>query len=340
MRYFIIGLLIPWASVSAHHSAVVQYDRNDIAEIAGVLTDVKWQNPHVVFTVVVSGEDGREVEWLVEEAAPLFQERRGVRREHYRVGARIRVAGYRGRRNRESIFATNTLLADGRELMSASSAGPRWSDSLVGPTYEASVTENTSANDIFRVWSWGLENANRPLWKESYPLTAEARATQAAWDPVTDDAYLRCQHGMPAIMDSPHPLELVRDGVNILIRMEEQDVVRTVYMGSVPAERHPSPFGRSVGRWERDTLVVVTTDIDWPWFDQDGIPQSDAMRLDERFSVSADGRYLNYSITATDPSVFTEPVTMERQWLWVPGQQIGRYDCVWEGNQPSAATSQ
>ena len=335
MRYLfgLVGVIVLAMPANGHHSASVLYDRNDIVEIAGLLTEVKWQNPHVVFTVSVTGDDGREVPWLVEEAALLFQERRGVTRDHYQVGEIIRVAGYRGRGNRAAIFATNTLLADGRELMTASAAGPRWSEDLVKDTYDGVTPEAAPAEGIFRVWSWGLEAANRPLWAESYPLTDYARTIQSSWDPRSDDVYLRCQHGMPAIMDTPHPLEFVRDGADIVLRLEEQDVVRRIHMDTASTSGTPSPFGYSFGEWEGETLVVTTTDIDFPWFDQTGIPQSDALRLVERFSVSADGRHLDYSVTATDPTVFTEPVAMERQWLWVPGQQIGQYDCVWESEE-------
>ena len=49
----------------------------------------------------------------------------------------------------------------------------------------------------------------------------------------------------------------------------------------------PGPFGYSVGRWDGDTLEVTTTDIDWPWFDQSGIRQTEALHLVERFTPSA-----------------------------------------------------
>ena len=75
-----------------------------------------------------------------------------------------------------------------------------------------------------------------------------------------------------------------------------------------------------------------STDIEWPWFDQEGIPQSDKLVLTERFTPSPDGYVLNYTVTAIDPVVFTEPVELNRAWIWVPGEEIRPFNCAWEGD--------
>ena len=47
-------------------------------------------------------------------------------------------------------------------------------------------------------------------------------------------------------------------------------------------------------------------------------------------SPSADGRILNYELTATDPAIFAEPVVLDRIWIWVPGEVIRPYNCAWK----------
>ena len=324
---------------SAHHSPNVHFDRSDVQEISGTLTDVGWRNPHVQLNVAVPDGSGNVVIWQVEEAGPNFQLRRGLSESDYEVGAPIKVAGFRGRRNPTALFATNTLLADGRELVFELFAGPRWSTNLV-PSEEAfravNVGDTTSEErGLFRVWRTdradrGSNGSGRALWNESYPLSEEARAAQANWDQVAENPFIYCQNGMPAIMDSAHPMEITRAGGDILIRLEEQDVVRRIHMNRDQTRVTPSPYGHSVGRFEEDTLVVTTTNIDFPWFDQTGIPQSDALSLVERFAVTEDGRYLNYSVTATDPAVLTEPVLLEKRWVWVPGDEIKPYECSYD----------
>ena len=93
-----------------------------------------------------------------------------------------------------------------------------------------------------------------------------------------------------------------------------------------------TPVGHSVGHWEGDTLVVTTTNVDWPYYSGDGTPQSDQVSYLERFSVSDDGKTLNYSITIDDPVIFTEPFTMDRTREAAPGIVLEPFNCIfnWE----------
>jgi hypothetical protein len=50
--------------------------------------------------------------------------------------------------------------------------------------------------------------------------------------------------------------------------------------------------------------------------------------MTERFSVSDDGSQLEYELTVVDPATFTEPVVLDKQWIWRPGEQVRPYDCT------------
>jgi hypothetical protein len=125
-------------------------------------------------------------------------------------------------------------------------------------------------------------------------------------------------------------MEIIDEGDVIVIRQEENDSMRTVYMNAdtTPANPIPSDMGHSVGHWEGETLVVKTTHVNWPYFDGLGVPQSEDAELDERFTVSADGNRLNYTILVTDEATFTEPVLMDRFWSWIPGTEVEPYNCT------------
>ena len=86
----------------------------------------------------------------------------------------------------------------------------------------------------------------------------------------------RCEpEGMPRIMRNPPPFEFVDHGSEISLASELYDLVRTIHMSSAPPPDAPaSPLGYSTGRWEGDTLIVTTTQINWPYFDNIGTPQS------------------------------------------------------------------
>ena len=89
-----------------------------------------------------------------------------------------------------------------------------------------------------------------------------------------------------------------------------------------------SSLGYSIGHWQRSTLVVTTTNINWPWFDRQGVPQSEAVEIVERFTFSEDDTRFDYSATITDPATFTEPVVLDTYRVWAPGEVIAPYDCV------------
>ncbi len=346
---FLAGMVLCVAA-SAHHSAFVHFDRNEIVDITGELVSLSWRNPHIEMTVRVVDDAGNETMWLGQERGAVLLGRKGVTQDMFTIGDTIRLAGFRGRRNRESLFVTNIMLDDGREVYNESFAEQRFDVAIAGTTMAEAQAEATrdrpiTSDGLFRVWSTPIvqfaghqENLDRALWNESYPLTEYAQEVLANWDPVEENPFIYCENAMPAIMDQLHPMEFIDEGDQIRMRLEEQDVVRIIHMTdvAVPTEGG-GPYGHSVGEWEGDTLVIRTTDIDFEWFDQEGIPQSDALELVERFTPSADGYTLDYTVTATDPAIFTEPVVLDRSWIWVPGEEVHPFECEWDGSslQPS-----
>lgn len=331
-----LSAVVPLVAI-AHHSPLIHYDMTDVAVLSGRVTEVDWANPHSIITVVGRESSGTSSEWRIEVAAAAMIMRNGITRTTVSVGDSVRAAGFRGRRNRNAIFMRNFLLADGREWIAGRSIEPLWSDIVVGVEPENTQPEPSDGrNGIFRVWSvdaTGLPTAGapRPLWNESYPLTATAREAQANWDRATSP-YVDCGNGMPAIMDTPLPMEFVRQGEDIVLLFEELDARRLIYMGDTDQSRTEirGPYGHSAGQWDGESLVVRTVAIDWPLFDQDGIPQTAEMEILERFTPVQEGRFLDYAATVIDDAVFTEPVVLERRWAGIPGEEIQAYACRWD----------
>ena len=95
-------------------------------------------------------------------------------------------------------------------------------------------------------------------------------------------------------------------------------------------EPEPSPVGYSTGRWAGETLVVTTTHLDFPYWSEFGLPQSDQAIILERFTPSEDGNDLEYSLTVFDPLVFTRPFTVEDNRYWAR-RRIPPYDLRRDG---------
>ena len=170
-----------------------------------------------------------------------------------------------------------------------------------------------------------------PLYREGvYPLTESARELKAQWNPRTSP-YLGCgQKGAPYVMTTVYPLEFVRQGDDIVLRLEEADVERLINMnasGSASLDTY-SLRGYSTGRWEGETLIVETEKIDSPYFYGDGTPQSRAIQLTENFWLNEAEDRLNYRLFVTDPETFTEPLEFTRYWAWRPDLRVEPYNCV------------
>ena len=326
----------------AHHSRVAMYDMNSTTEIEGEITRILWRNPHIRFWIK-SEVAGETVLWLVESTPPGTLERHGIGREILSVGQTIRVAGPPGRHDVHAMEARNLLLPDGREVLIQRDSEPRWSERTLGwaalnlSDVEVDAAE-TGATGIFRVWSRDEDPSFRVregssltlIGLSEYPLTASARLTRQNFDPVADNPIPGCTpKGMPHIVGQPYPVEFVNEGERILLRIEEYDLTRVINMMNAPALGEPTSLGHSTGRWDGDSLVVTTSSILAPQFSA-GIPLNDSAYVEERFELSDDQTHLNYRVTVTDPVTFTESVTREKYWIWIPGVEIQPYQCTVE----------
>lgn len=317
--------------LSAHHSGL--YDETDVVAIEGTLIAIDWVNPHVRLTLEVA-DTGDDTRWEVEGASANVLARWGVERNRFATGDRLRVTGPASRFGADAMIGALLERPDGERVLFQPSVASRLGlaetgvDGLFPPPQTDASAAPRPSRGIFGVWTpRGRTPAMAPA---DLPLTERARAAAAQYSPLEDDPALRCElPGMPAMLDTWYPVELVDAGNRIVIRYEEFDGVRTVYMppNRPPVEAH-SPNGVSFGRWEGDTLAVFTLYIDYPYYDRLGTPQSESVTVLERYTPSADGTRLDWQATVTDPATFTEPVTRSGHMAFAPGEEIKPYDCT------------
>lgn len=313
---------------SAHHSHAEFGD--DTQEVEGELVSVIWRNPHPSLTLKAPAGRGQEMIWRVQVQGNVNGlSREGVTGDQFAVGDHVRIVGQVSGRREGLLLATIARFEDGTEIILApdESSGAAVYRSSTAPAAASGAEPSSEEPSLFRVWTVADRVRNPNL-----PLREAARAAKETWDPVIDDPQRDCRPlGMPGAMMSPHPIEFLQSGDNLILRMEEWDARRTIRMGaqSRGQNRAPSSMGYSVGRWEGATLVVTTTDISYPYLDEHGTPQSDAVEVVERFTPSPDGRSLAWAATVTDRETLTEPVVaFTTRWEWVPGEEIQPYDCA------------
>jgi len=327
VRTAVILSVLPAAAL-AHHSVGVTFDMSQPVEVDGEIVEVRWQNPHMHFTMKTV-VDGVELLMGVEAIPATRLSRVGLSPEVLEIGSAVSAYGFPSRRYAGEMYATNLLLPDGREVL-LDTPNPHWTNNTIGTGLDVTPGQRGSDSSlgVFRVWSTeGQGFTDRP----DTLVTEQARVVREQWDPFSaDNPFPGCSpKGMPTIMGQPNPMELVDRGDEILIRIEEYDTVRVISMQDPPEQlAEPTLLGHSFGRWDEDTLLVTTTGIDWRNFGQDGLMQSEAMEVVERFRLNEDGSRLEYSQVLTDPWLFTEPFTRTRSWVWVPGDQVRPYECT------------
>ena len=341
LRSFVLPTIAILASTlcvdaAAHHS-FARFDSSRIVEVEGELLSFSWRNPHIRFEILAINDKGDEVRWALESHSVSILRRTNASPEGLKKGDRIRIAGWLTVRPSTEIFVHNLMLPNGREIVFGAEARPRWSTGNVVGDETEWLTAGTASDDrgrdgLYRVWStyFGPGSTFRTFWKREYPFTEAGQRRKDAWDPLTDTSTPGCEpKGMPLIMEQPYPMEFTQgDGV-IEIHLEEYDTVRAIHMdlAAAPLDPERSLLGFSTGRWEDDTLVVATVAVDFAHFDPNGTPQGSDPGFVERFRVSDDGSRLLYELTATDNEIFTEPVTVTRDWVWRPGEQVRPYEC-------------
>jgi hypothetical protein len=82
MKYGIVAILLALLSTStvAHHSLTVEFDITRTVTVTGLVTDMKWTNPHCWLSLDVKDAQGRVTKWQIEFSSPNALYRRGWRR--------------------------------------------------------------------------------------------------------------------------------------------------------------------------------------------------------------------------------------------------------------------
>jgi hypothetical protein len=165
-----------------------------------------------------------------------------------------------------------------------------------------------------------------PMQPWAAELLQERLAAGGTIDPIA-----HCKpSGVPIVNTVPLPLKIVQSDELILILYEENTVFRQIFLdGRKPVEDAvPRWMGYSTGRWEGNTLVVDTVGFnDRHWLDAMGHPNTDRLRLTERFQ-RADAGHMTIEITVDDPGAYTRPITYKPTYTLIPDEDLLEYFCT------------
>ena len=167
-----------------------------------------------------------------------------------------------------------------------------------------------------------------------YPFSAQGQRAFDSYDAIAEAANQTndcAAYVMPGVLWANSPMEIVQDDATIVMRYETGAVTRSIPMsGPSPSGSAPSTeLGHSVGHWEGDVLVVETNGLmNGVLRNNRGYPISREAKLTERYWREAGETDLQMELLVDDPTNYTEPFTLGREWIWAPDEEIRPYECV------------
>jgi hypothetical protein len=116
----------------------------------------------------------------------------------------------------------------------------------------------------------------------------------------------------------------------IAVLYEQSNTYRQIYTDGrkLPDDPQPTWMGYSAGHWEGDTFVVDSAGFnDQGWLDAIGHPQSEDLRIRERF-LRRDFGHMDLELTIDDPKMYSKPFTVKTTEVLIPDSDVLEYVCT------------
>ena len=352
------------APLSAHHALSAKFDSAKKVTLRGSVTAIDWANPHAHVFVNVAEPAGRNTNWAIELESTVDLRRQGWTRNAVTVGDVVTVEGIVARDGSKQAWSLSmTVARTGQRVFFArppaapaatNQPTPRWPDrqprlgAVPGETgYWASPSVTTLAENGITVQADAdglLRNvADAPRVAPFQDWARDLYIYRQRAFLKDDPMFLYClPPGGPRQFQNRYGLQFLeqRDRQRIFVMMGGGNRNwRLIYTdgreqkGQVQGDAdNPLYFGRAVGRWEGDALVVDTKGFNERfWFSNGGLPHTGQLHLVERFS-RPDFDTLRYDVTIEDPGAYTRKWSAGWTLRWVAGQDMPEYFC--QDNRP------
>jgi hypothetical protein len=348
------------AAAEAHHAVVAKFDDTRRVELAGVVTNVDWRNPHVHVFVNVTREGGAVENWAVELESTVLLKRSGWDRATLRPGDAVAVSGPAARDGSRQVWGERVVeTAAARPVYHVSDPGPKTPQSPrpaprgadgkpllgiadAGGGYWAypsnTALQRAGANVEMNGDGVLARLADAPRVAPFQPWALGLYRHRQERHLADDPGFLNCKApGAVRQFQSPIGVQFVedraRDRIFVLMGGGNRNY-RIIYMdgrtqqGQVQGDDdNPLYYGRAVAHWEGDTLVVRTTGFNEDfWFTNGGLPHTDRLSLLERFT-RPNYDTLRYEVTIDDPGAYTESWSASWELKWVGGEELPVYFC-------------
>jgi len=160
-------------------------------------------------------------------------------------------------------------------------------------------------------------------WAEA--LYKQRRANESKEDPT---GYC-IPGGVPRSDVVPYPFKIYNIPGVMLVLYEAVHSYRQIFTDGreLPKDPNPTWMGYSIGHWDGDAMVVETSGFnDHGWLDNNGRPNTDALRVTEKFRRKDFG-HLEIQVTVDDSKAYTKPWTVTLPYVLLPDTDLLEYVC-------------
>ncbi|MBM3739297.1 MAG: hypothetical protein FJW39_26300 [Acidobacteria bacterium] len=167
--------------------------------------------------------------------------------------------------------------------------------------------------------------------KIPYKPEAQAKREENRKNWIDRDPEVKCYlPGIPRATYMPYPFQIIQNAGSVFFAYEYAGAMRDIYFKDPGPAETDSWMGQPVGRWEGDTLVIVSTGFNGDtWFDRSGTHHSNQLKVTERFTLTGPN-HIRYEAVMEDPEVFTAPwkISLPLYRRMEPDARIMDFKCV------------
>jgi hypothetical protein len=357
----LIGLLAS-VPMSGHHAIAAKFDPNRPMTLKGTLVGIDWANPHAhLFVDVTTGN--RNTNWAIELQSPIDLQRNGWNQNTLKIGDLVTIQGIVARDGSNQLWGNSVTLTNSNKRVftitdeqprrdnAPPGATPRWPDAQprLGPLpgergYWANPSSTALAQDGATVpmdrdgLLRNIADIDKvaPFQRWARDLYELRQRSFLKSDPM----FLFCMPpGGPRQFQLPYGVQFLEDReknrIFVLVGGGNHNW-RVIYNDGRSLKEDdkdfPTYYGRALGHWEKDTLVVDTKNFNEKfWFTNGGLPHTGELHLVERIS-RPDFATLKYEVTIDDPGAYTKPWSSSWTLQWIAGEELPPYYC--QDNRP------
>jgi len=333
----LLALLLLAGTSHAHHGTNSQFDQSQSLEVSGVITKLRFVNPHSYVYFDVTNDDGSVDNWRCEMRAATVLKRSGWSEDMFKPGTRIHIEGAPARREPHGCYVERLQLDEGEVV-------ERYQQ-LDGADAEVALDTRpvTLANgqpNISGDWAapQRILNAGETQRRAAggfrgfdYPQSDAGRAAAVDFDLERDNPRYHCKpvNIMADWVFDQHINRIEQDDNTVTLTYGFMDIVRTIHLDvdKHPDNIEPGRAGHSIGHWEGNTLVVDTIGIESGYLDgRFGIMHSEQLRVVERFALDHEQGMIVRDYVGEDPLYLTEAFE-NRDTVFLSATPFDPYNC-------------